>query len=499
MGAYLLRRLLLVIPTLFGIIAINFAVVQLAPGGPVEQMIAELRGRGSLSVMSGASADMGAGLASPGAYRGASGTGPAGAWPTSRKMFGFDKPPLTRFLDMVGGYLRFDFGRSFFRDQTVLALIAGTLPVSHLARPVVHAADLSHLHPARHRARRCTTAAASTSPARRVVLVGYAIPSFLFAILLVVLFAGGSFCALVSAARAGQRPGRPPGPGRRALADYAWHMVLPIAAIVAGGFASLTMLTKNCFLEEIRKQYTVTARAKGASEQRVLYGHVFRNAMLLHRRRLPAGLHRHPVHLGRCWWKSSSRSNGLGDARLPGGDPAGLSGDVRHPLHLHPDRPASCRSSATCCTPWSIRGSISRRGDEALARSPAAASPSSARTGAATPSFWIFLVLFVLSLFAEFIANDRPLLIRYDGHWYVPVLHDYSEDTFGREFLPTEADYTAARGATGDPRPWLDDLAGRSLLLRHDRQGRGPALRRRRRPGSIRSAPTTRRATCWRA
>jgi microcin C transport system permease protein len=274
MAAYLLRRILLVIPTLFGIIAINFVVVQFAPGGPVEQVVAQLRGHGTMSTLSGAGSDM----ATQGSYRGASGIDPH-VLAEIRKMFGFDKPPLTRFLNMVGGYLRFDFGRSFFRGQSVLHLIAERLPVSISLglwstlliyfvsiplgiRKAVH--DGSHFDVA-------------TSG---VVLVGYAVPSFLFAILLVVLFAGGSYLHLFplrgltsQGAAAWSLPAR--------LADYAWHMVLPITAIVAGGFASLTMLTKNCFLEEIRKQYTLTARAKGASERRVLYGHVFRNAMLL--------------------------------------------------------------------------------------------------------------------------------------------------------------------------------------------------------------------------
>ena len=276
MTAYLIRRLLLVIPTLFGIIAINFAVIQFAPGGPVDQMLAQLRGHGGLSTRLGSAASDIAGT--PGSYRGASGLDPH-VVADIKKMFGFDKPPLTRFEEMVGGYLRFDFGRSFFRDDSVLHLIAQRMPVSislglwstllvyMISIPLGIAKavrDGSHFD-------------AATSA---VVLVGYAIPSFLFAILLVVLFAGGSYFhwfplrGLISSGSADWSfPHR--------VANYFWHMVLPTVAIVAGGFASLTMLTKNCFLEEIRKHYTVTARAKGASERRVLYGHVFRNAMLL--------------------------------------------------------------------------------------------------------------------------------------------------------------------------------------------------------------------------
>ena len=275
MTAYLFRRLLLVIPTLFGIIAINFVVIQFAPGGPVEQMIAELRGKGDLSSrLGGAGSEFGG----AGSYRGARGLDPH-IVADIKKMFGFDKPPLTRFLDMVGGYLRFDFGRSFFRDQSVLHLVLQKMPVSislglwSTLLVYLVSIPLGIAKAVRDGSRFDVASSA-------VVLVGYAVPSFLFAILLVVLFAGGSFFqwfplrGLTSEGSADWSwPAR--------IGDYAWHMVLPTVAVVASGFASLTMLTKNCFLEEIRKQYTVTARSKGAGEQRVLYGHVFRNAMLL--------------------------------------------------------------------------------------------------------------------------------------------------------------------------------------------------------------------------
>lgn len=275
MTGYLLRRLLLVIPTLFGIIAINFAVIQFAPGGPVEQMIAELRGKGDLSSRLGAATSE---FGNAGGYRGARGLDPH-IIADIRKLFGFDKPPLTRFVDMLSGYLRFDFGRSFFRDQTVLQLILQKMPVSISlglwSTLLVYCISIPlGIAKAVRNGTRFDLASSA------VVLVGYAIPSFLFAILLVVLFAGGSFYhwfplrgMFSDGAANWSFPAR--------VADYAWHMVLPTVAMVAGGFASLTMLTKNCFLEEISKQYTVTARAKGASENRVLYGHVFRNAMLL--------------------------------------------------------------------------------------------------------------------------------------------------------------------------------------------------------------------------
>jgi microcin C transport system permease protein len=275
MGSYLVRRLLLVIPTLFGIIAINFAVIQFAPGGPVEQMIAELRGKGDMtSRLTGAGMETGA----PGNYRGARGLDPH-IVADIKKMFGFDKPPLTRFIDMVGGYLRFDFGRSFFRDQSVLQLVLQKMPVSislglwSTLLVYVISIPLGISKAVRDGSRFDLASSA-------VVLVGYAIPSFLFAIMLVVLFAGGSYFHWFPLRGLTSEGSQNWSLGARAV-DYVWHMILPITAVVAGGFASLTMLTKNCFLEEIRKQYTVTARAKGASERRVLYGHVFRNAMLL--------------------------------------------------------------------------------------------------------------------------------------------------------------------------------------------------------------------------
>lgn len=275
MTAYLVRRLLLMIPTLFGIIAINFAVIQFAPGGPVEQMIAELRGKGDLSSRLGAASSEFGGA---GSYRGARGLDPH-IVEDIKKVFGFDKPPLTRFIDMVGGYLRFDFGRSFFRDQSVLQLILHKMPVS-ISLGLWSTLLVYFVSIPLGIAKAVRDGSRFDLASSAVVLVGYAIPSFLFAILLVVLFAGGSFFqwfplrGLTSEGSADwSLPAR--------VLDYAWHMVLPTVAVVASGFASLTMLTKNCFLEEIRKQYTVTARAKGASEQRVLYGHVFRNAMLL--------------------------------------------------------------------------------------------------------------------------------------------------------------------------------------------------------------------------
>ena len=278
MGAYLLRRLLLVIPTLFGIITINFAVVQFAPGGPVEQMLAELRGQtqtmsritggGSVLLQSGDDSH----------YRGRRGLDPQTV-AQIQHMFGFDKPPLTRYFEMIGNYLRFDFGRSFFRNDTVVHLVLTRMPVSVSiglwSTLLIYLVSIP-LGIAKA-VRDGTRFDVATSAA---VLVGYAIPGFLFAILLIVLFAGGSFLDWFPL-RGLASEGSSAWPWPQRVADYAWHMVLPTVALVAGGFASLTILTKNCFLDEIGKQYVLTARAKGAGEQRVLYGHVFRNAMLL--------------------------------------------------------------------------------------------------------------------------------------------------------------------------------------------------------------------------
>jgi microcin C transport system permease protein len=279
MAAYLLRRLLLIIPTLFGIIAINFAVVQMAPGGPVEQMIAELKGGGG--GVTGRITGAGAAEAMPagdGSYRGARGLDPH-VVADIKRMFGFDKPPLERFGLMLRDYMRFDLGRSFFRDESVLQLIKEKMPVSISlglwSTLLVYfvSIPLGIAKAVRDGSRFDVVSSAA-------VLIGYAVPGFLFAILLVVLFAGGSFVQWFplrglhsSGIETWSFPAR--------VGDYLWHIVLPTIALVVGGFAGLTVLTKNCFLEEIRKQYVVTARAKGASEQRILYRHVFRNAMLL--------------------------------------------------------------------------------------------------------------------------------------------------------------------------------------------------------------------------
>ncbi len=273
MAAYLLRRLLLIIPTLFGIIAINFVVVQFAPGGPVQQEISEMKAHAGMVAGESGGAQPGGGF-----YRGAQGVDPQMV-AKLRKMFGFDKPPLTRFWIMLRGYLTLNLGRSFFLGQSVWHLILQRMPVSISLG--LWSTLLIYLVSIPLGIAKATRDGTRFDLATTLmVLIGYAIPGFLFAIFLIVIFAGGTFVqwfplrGLMSmGASSWSWPAR--------VLDYLWHMVLPTTAMVVGGFASLTMLTKNCFLEEIGKQYVLTARAKGASNARVLYGHVFRNAMLL--------------------------------------------------------------------------------------------------------------------------------------------------------------------------------------------------------------------------
>jgi microcin C transport system permease protein len=288
MGAYVLRRLLLMIPTLIGIMAVSFVIIQFAPGGPVERVIAQITGTDTSATarVSGGGGDFaGSGVQPPSGggaatsrYRGAQGLDPAFV-AQLEKQFGFDKPPLERFLKMLGDYATFDFGRSYFRDISVLELIVEKLPVSisiglwMMLLSYGISIPLGIAKAVRDGSRFDVWTSA-------VVIIGYAIPSFLFAVLLIVLFAGGSFWnifplrGLVSDDWASL-------PWYQQVLDYLWHMVLPITAMVLGGFATTTLLTKNSFLEEIRKQYVTTARMKGLTEHRVLYGHVFRNAMLI--------------------------------------------------------------------------------------------------------------------------------------------------------------------------------------------------------------------------
>lgn len=284
MLAYVLRRLLLIPLTLLGIMLINFVLAQLAPGGPVEQMIARIEGQAGTVTqrIGGGGSDLAAMARAPGAptgtYRGAQGLDPKFI-AEIEKQFGFDKPAHERFAAMIGNYLRFDFGKSFYRDVSVVQLILEKMPVSVSlglwSTLIIYLVSIPlGIAKARRDGSRFDVA---TSWA---VIVGYAVPGFLFAILLIVVFAGGRYLSWFPL-RGLTTIGSESWPWWRQVLDYLWHLVLPVGALVIGGFAGLVMLTKNSFMEEIGKQYVVTARAKGLSENQVLYRHVFRNAMLL--------------------------------------------------------------------------------------------------------------------------------------------------------------------------------------------------------------------------
>ena len=295
MIGYILRRIALMVPTLLGILLINFIIIQAAPGGPVEQLIVQMTtpgGAGGAGNRMGAAGDLGGGASvataqSQSAYRGAQGIDPE-LLADINKQFGFDKPPAERFWQMLKQYARFDFGTSFFRDMPVLTLIKDKLPVSISlglwTTLIVYLVSIPlGIRKAVHDGSQFDVWTST------VIVIGQAIPGFLFAVLLIILFAGGSYVqwfplrGIVSDGWAGMSWGMK-------ILDYLWHMVLPVTAMVIGGFASLTLLTKNSFIEEISKNYVMTARAKGLSERRVLYGHVFRNAMLIVIAGLPAAI-----------------------------------------------------------------------------------------------------------------------------------------------------------------------------------------------------------------
>ena len=282
MIAYAIRRVLLMIPTLFAIMVVNFVIIQAAPGGPVQQMIAKLKGNtvSATERVSGGSTGETAAPASSGEsfYRGARGIDPALIKQLVHQ-YGFDKPPLERFELMMKNYVMFDFGDSFFQDRSVFSLIRDKLPVSiSIGLWTTLITYLVSIPLGIRKAVRDGSAFDVWTSS--VVIVGYAVPSFLFALLLIVLFAGGSYLSLFPL-RGLVGDGWAAMSWPMKIVDYFWHIALPIIALTIGGFATLTMLTKNCFLDEINKQYVLTARSKGLSERRVLYGHVFRNAMLL--------------------------------------------------------------------------------------------------------------------------------------------------------------------------------------------------------------------------
>ncbi|WP_299354940.1 microcin C ABC transporter permease YejB [uncultured Shimia sp.] len=287
MGAYILRRLLLIIPTLFGIMVINFTLTQFVPGGPIEQIIAQQQGQGDVFAgFAGGGQDTGdlgtndlaTSAATNSKYAGAQGLPPEFI-EQLEKEFGFDKPPVTRFLIMMGNYMRLDFGESYFRKIGVIDLVLEKMPVSITLG--LWSTLIAYLVSIPLGIRK---AVKDGSPfdtwTSGAIIVAYAIPGFLFAIMLVVLFAGGSYWQFFplrgltsdnfdSLSWSGK------------ILDYFWHITLPVLASTIAAFATLTLLTKNSFLDEIKKHYVMTARAKGLAENQVLYGHVFRNAMLI--------------------------------------------------------------------------------------------------------------------------------------------------------------------------------------------------------------------------
>jgi microcin C transport system permease protein len=291
MLAYIIRRLLLIIPTLFGIMIINFAVIQTAPGGPVEQIIAQIQGNAvdATSRVTGGGSDLNqdslgdqqrldqsGGFESK--YRGARGLPPE-LIAEIEEMVGFDKPIHERFLTMMRNYARFDFGDSFFQDRQVIDLVIEKMPVSISLG--LWTTLLTYLISIPLGIRKAVRDGSRFDIwTSGVIIFGNAVPAFLFAVLLVVLFAGGSFVDWFPLRGLTSENWSELSPIGK-VADYFWHLTLPLLALTIGAFAGLTMLTKNSFLDQINQQYVITARAKGLTEKRVLYGHIFRNGMLI--------------------------------------------------------------------------------------------------------------------------------------------------------------------------------------------------------------------------
>jgi microcin C transport system permease protein len=301
LGAYILRRLLLVIPTLFGVMVINFALTQFVPGGPVEQVLARLEGEGDAIQNLAGTEGGGVQEEATGGYVGARGLPPE-FLAKLEVQFGFARivcdegftgeptvaapecrkeqiPAVERFMIMMGNYLTLDFGESYFRSISVVDLVLEKMPVSITLGlwSTVIAYLISIPLGIRKAVRDGSSFDTWTSG---IIIAAYAIPGFLFAILLMVVFAGGSYFQWFPL-RGLTSDGWEDFPWYRQITDYLWHIILPVTAQLIGAFATLTLLTKNSFLDEIKKQYVMTARAKGLSEAKVLYGHVFRNAMLI--------------------------------------------------------------------------------------------------------------------------------------------------------------------------------------------------------------------------
>ncbi len=279
MGAYILRRLLLILPTLFGIMLINFVLVQFVPGGPVERIIAQIEEASSATDrISGGGGGEVAGAGSEEGYQGARGL-PQDFIDDLNAQFGFDKPAWQRFFIMIGNYARLDFGESYFRSISVLDLVLEKMPVSITLGLWTTLIAYTISIPLGIR-KAMSDGSRFDTWTSGIIIAAYAVPGFLFAIILLVFFAGGSYFQWFPL-RGLTSDGWDNFSTWHKITDYLWHIVLPVTAATIGAFATLTLLTKNSFLDEIKKQYVMTARAKGLGERRVLYGHVFRNAMLI--------------------------------------------------------------------------------------------------------------------------------------------------------------------------------------------------------------------------
>ena len=287
MGSYLIKRLLLIVPTLFGIMLINFAIIQIVPGGPVEQMIAQITGTAVESTARFSGGGDGETAESfnldnfsnnESKYRGAQGLDPD-MIKEIEKMYGMDQPTHQRFFKMMKDYLTFNFGESFFRDQKVMSLVLDKMPVSiSLGLWTTILVYLISIPLGIRKAIKDGTRFDIFSSS--IVTIGYAIPNFLFAVILIVFFAGGRFYDIFPL-RGLVSENFNELSFLSQIKDYFWHLTLPLTAMLVSGFAGLTFLTKNSFLDQINQQYVMTARAKGLTERKVLYGHVFRNAMLI--------------------------------------------------------------------------------------------------------------------------------------------------------------------------------------------------------------------------
>ena len=278
MGAYILRRLMLMIPTLLGIMIINFTLIQFVPGGPIETILAQIEDESSATDRISGGGNEVSTSSSDGQYQGSRGL-PEDFIKDLEKQFGFDKPAHERFILMITNYLRFDFGESYFRSISVKDLIIEKIPVSITLG--LWSTLLAYLISIPLGIRKAVKDGSKFDTwSSGIIIAAYAVPGFLFAIMLMVLFAGGSYWKIFPL-RGLTSEGFSDFSFIAQVTDYLWHIILPVTAATIGAFATLTLLTKNSFLDEINKQYVTTARAKGLAERNVFYGHVFRNAMLI--------------------------------------------------------------------------------------------------------------------------------------------------------------------------------------------------------------------------